>query len=302
MTLRQSIRGLLTRARPANRGGAPARGAVGFADLTEMPEPALLPWLDRPGLDEATLSAHQLQWRRTGVDILPKFMPDDLIDAYAARREKLGRPAGYPTITAYLQIPELKALALYPPLMDRMRELIGEEMMLHLSVTKWISTERNWHQDDYLNPAHVNCWYAAAWIAVDDIDPDAGPFEYIPGSHTWPLMRGHKVRDLMSEKELAEYDRWPRNSESFVVPAAQEEIDRRGQPAQKFIARRGDVLIWHGRLMHRGSLPARPGMVRKSLICHYSGLGHRIDMPRRETDHNGKYFAVFDAHIGRKIE
>ena len=45
-----------------------------------------------------------------------------------------------------------RTLALDPPLMAKLKEVSGEDMMLHLCLTGWISTKREWHQDDYLNP------------------------------------------------------------------------------------------------------------------------------------------------------
>jgi ectoine hydroxylase-related dioxygenase (phytanoyl-CoA dioxygenase family) len=172
--------------------------------------------------------------------------------------------------------------------------------MLHLALTGWVSTERNWHQDDYLNPDFVNSWYCAVWMALDHIEPDCGPFQYVPGSQRWPLMRGGKVRSFLTEEESSRregplgYNEWPKYSERYVVPAIEAEIEARGAPPITFLAEKGDVLIWHGRLMHRGSAPLVPGKERRSLITHYSGRGHREDMPNRRRDANGMEYAWFD--------
>ncbi len=271
---------------------------VTFADLSEMPDPAMLPALDRPGVDEAGLSAEQRAWRRDGVVVLRQFLPDSVTDPYIARRAALDRPAGWLSPVPYLQVPELRTLALYPPLMAMLEQLIGEPMLLHLALTGWVSTERNWHQDDYLNPPFVNSWYAAVWIALDHIDPASGPFEYVPGSHRWPLLRGEKVRGFLSEAELSRQENgvnhWPKYAERFVTPAIEAAIARERAPLRAFLAEKGDVLIWHGRLMHRGSTPKQAGRERRSLITHYSGAGHRPDMVVQASDENGQAYAVFD--------
>ncbi len=262
-----------------------------FAELSEEPATKFLPPLDQPIVDEAVLTPAQLAWRRDGVVILPRFLPESLMDAYSERRATLSVPGGWASPTPYLDVPELRELALYPPLMAQIQALISEPMILHLCLTGWISTERGWHQDDYLNPPFVNSWYAAVWMALDDIHPDSGPFEYVPGSHRWPLMRGDKVRAHMPWRQ-AMRPHWPQVSESFVVPAIDAEIRRRDAEVRQFIANRGDTLIWHGRLLHRGSKPNKPGMPRKSLICHYSGITHRPDMPARARDANGQLYAI----------
>ena len=222
-----------------SRLGAPPRrhyGPITFEDLSEQLPPRRLPPLDRPGVDEGRLTPEQAAWRRDGVLVLPGFLPDDLVDAYVARRARHDNPAGWIMPTPYLHVPELRALALYPPLLRMMERLVGEPMMLHLALTGWISTQRDWHQDDYLNPPFVANWYAAVWMALDDISGDSGPFEYLPGSHRWGLLRGEKVRAFLTPEELARREpvtgtnEWPTYSERFVTPGGGGE-DRGGRVA-----------------------------------------------------------------------
>ena len=276
---------------------AVAAAAPPFSDLSEYPDPDTLPWLDQLSVEASRLTPEQAQWRREGVATLEGFLPDDLVDAYIARREREDI-VGWVSPTPYEHVPELRALALYRPLTQLMRDLVGEEMMLHLALTGWMSSERAWHQDDYLNPPGVNGWYAAVWMALDTIHPDSGPFEYYPGSHRWPLLRGEKVRSFMTDEERAERDslgvnQWARITERFVLPAVEAEAARRRTPIKQFLGKRGDVLIWHGRLMHRGRKPNVPLMERRSLITHYSGVNHRPDMPER-AEQDGSVYAIFN--------
>jgi hypothetical protein len=46
--------------------------------------------------------------------------------------------------------------------------------------------------------------------------------------------------------------------------------------------------------MHRGSVPRVPGMPRRSLITHYTGINHRPDLPDRAQDAGGGIYAVCD--------
>ncbi len=278
-------------------------GLIAFSDLSEFPDPSELPPLDRPGVDQARLTPEQQAWRRDGVVILPGFLPDSLLDPYIRRREALNRPAGWLIGAPYLHVPELRDVALQPKLMGMLEHLIGEPMLLHLNLTAWISTEREWHQDDYLNPPFVNSWYAAVWIALDDIAEDSGPFEWVPGSHRWGLVRGEKCRAFLTAEERARTEvatgvnEWPKYAERFLTPAVEAEIARTGSEVRRFLARKGDVLIWHGRLMHRGSIATTHMKERRSLIAHYSGINHRQDMIVRRTDENGQAYAFFNVDL-----
>jgi ectoine hydroxylase-related dioxygenase (phytanoyl-CoA dioxygenase family) len=136
-------------------------------------------------------------------------------------------------------------------------------------------------------------------MALDTIDPDSGPFEYVAGSHRWGLLRGEKVRGYLTEEERTRREpatginQWPTYAERFTTPAIEAEIRSTGTEVKRFLGRKGDVLIWHGRLVHRGSAPRNPSLQRRSLITHYSGVNHRSDMEARERDENGQYYAVF---------
>ena len=245
-----------------------------FAELTEIPDDAAVPWLDRPGVDGSRLTPEQRQWREHGYLILPKFIPDDLLAAYARWRAERRLPDNLdamPGPCGYMFVPEIRRIALYKPLADVMQSLIGEPLVLEFILSGWKSSERAWHQDDYLNDATVNGYYAAVWIAVDDIDPDAGPFEFVPGSNRWPVMRREKVKALLTP-EQANADIWPYHSQDFVARAFEVEIAERGASVKPFLAKRGDALIWHARLLHRGSKPKNPALSRRSLICHYCGI------------------------------
>jgi hypothetical protein len=72
--------------------------------------------------------------------------------------------------------------------------------------------------------------------------------------------------------EDAQSPRWPKLAESFVTAAYESKLADSYLPKKRFIARKGDVLIWHGRLLHRGTRANQPGMQRKSLISHYTAI------------------------------
>lgn len=242
-------------------------------DLTEHPPEERLPPLDRHEIDLTNCTADQRHWVEHGYVVKRDFIADDVIDAYWQVRTQLDRPHGWTCTAPYMHIPEVKALATYRPLNDLLDELIGEPMAVTLNLTGLVSTERNWHQDDYLNPSTVNSWYAAVWFALGDIDPASGPFQFVPGSHRWPVLRRDRVRLYLPPADRMSHE-WPKFTERFLNDILDEEIARRGAPVETFLGHKGDILIWHSRLVHRGSAPAAPGKPRPSFIAHYTGVHH----------------------------
>jgi hypothetical protein len=267
-----------------------------YEDLTEEPPDSCLPPLDRKTVDLTSLSEDQRQWREHGYVIKNQFIPNELLDGYWAVRSKVERPLGWDCPVPYMHLPAVMDLSTYRPLTDLLGELIGEPAAVSLNLTANVSTERNWHQDDYLNPPNVNGWYVAVWMAVDDINPDSGPFEFVPGSHRWPVLRGDRVR-LFIPRDRRDLNSWPKDSEAVLNDLIEKEIVSRGGQPQTFVAKKGDILIWHARLFHRGSAPNVPGLERRAFIAHYMGVSHWWGAREVQQHTNGSYYSVFHAPL-----
>jgi ectoine hydroxylase-related dioxygenase (phytanoyl-CoA dioxygenase family) len=233
-----------------------------------------------------------MSYQEDGYVIVPGLIPDRLLDAYCeAWWSSVPDVQGWPDCTPYVDRPAVRDLCLCAPICDAVEHLVGEPPLLHLNLSGWVSTERAWHQDTYLNPPEVGDHYCAAWIALEDIHPDAGPFEYIPGSHRWPVLSREMVFATLTPEEQADPG-WPRTTEGWVGEHWEGVIEEQGARSAVFLAERGDVLFWHPRLVHRGSMPRDPSLTRKALIAHYSGIHHRPDMPveRRRPQGLGWYY------------
>jgi len=270
-----------------------------WKDLT-----VLQPFNTRTPIEAAPLEelpSLQRQFRENGVAVLENFIPHDLLDAYSLVRARLPKDrsvpdnywAGWHYPTPYQDCRELLDLATYPDLQGALHALIGAEMGLHLALTGWVSTERKWHQDTYLNPEFLWSYYAAAWIALEDVEPEAGPFQYIKGSHNWRSLRQDKLFEFMTPEERKD-PRWPTFTQDEVARVCEAEIERQGEKVSEFLPKKGDVLIWHSNLVHRGSEPKNPDLERRALICHYSSIGRRVDMDRLSRNPtNGQLYFDF---------
>ena len=53
---------------------------------------------------------------------------------------------------------------------------------------------------------------------------------------------------------------------------------------EKFIARKGDVLLWHGMLAHGGGTVKNQSLTRKSFVVHYI-----VDGVNKETEVDGPF-------------
>lgn len=247
-------------------------------------------------------------WNDDGVLIVKGMIPDQMIDLYEDEWAAANglRTIEYPTPdhpgiitadrvggyneTAYMVHPALMAICTYKPLADALSFLMEEPAGVHLNLSGWVSTRRDWHADTYLNPDHVGDYYAAVWIALGDVHPDSGPFQYVPGSHRWNRLSYDKVKNYVDVSD----PEWPAHTERILTPLVEQEIAKRGAEVVTYLPKRGDVLIWHPRLYHRGTVPNIEGAYRPALIAHFSGINHRQDMPpaTQHPVHGGWFFAL----------
>lgn len=263
-----------------------------LADLSvPPPPPGPADWNDAgvvtvPGLfGTAEIRGYLSEWRAANGPLDVVFDGDGRARFATAPRS----PGGWADCTPYMRHPGLARLVCDPTLGEALEVLIGEPAGVHLNLTGLVSTRRDWHQDSYLNPPGVGDAYAAVWIALGHVHPDAGPFQYVPGSHRWPQV----TREIIGRHVDLSDPRWPTRSEAVLSPVFDAEITACGAEVVTHLPRRGDALIWHGRLCHRGTVPNDPGLYRPGVIAHYSGIHHRPDMPAaRRHEAGGWYFPI----------
>jgi ectoine hydroxylase-related dioxygenase (phytanoyl-CoA dioxygenase family) len=107
-------------------------------------------------------------------------------------------------------------------------------------------------------PTHL---MSAAWIALEDVHPDAGPVFYVPGSHRFPV---YTMQDFGLE---------PRESHKLNYAKYQDVmeavVDATGSKAYRAVLKKGECLIWSSNLIHGGPPANKPELSRLSQVSHY---------------------------------
>ena len=140
--------------------------------------------------------------------------------------------------------------------LDVLEILIGPDVMamqsmLFLKPPK--KAGQAYHQDSfYIRTAPDTL--CGAWITIDDCDEENGCMYFIPGSNLHPIYQ-----------EVTQ----PDNTENFQARLT--EIvgmdESREVPA---IAKAGDVIFFHGHLIHRSKQNRSTDRFRRAYVCHYA--------------------------------
>lgn len=274
------------------------RNARGELDFPQ----ALVPWIDREDADihayvrsldtlpeDYDLEGALHRWRRLGYLIFKQAISHRLIDRYLGDlREAFENNEKYDVLIAHpergiastrdltpadLRQPRLrvmdfhnasvagKKLILSRTVVSFLRHVFLDEVVGMQTLTFLRGSQQEEHQDYAFvvsgNPSHL----AASWIALEDVHPDAGPLGFFPGSH--------RIRKFDFGNGIFMTPDSPQREIHFLAHI-RAECQRMGFGEELFLAKKGDVFVWHGALVHRGTPVRNPALTRLSLASHYS--------------------------------
>ena len=160
----------------------------------------------------------------------------------------------------YLMSDEVRCLAFDAELTTLLEDQLGEPAVLCNSINFEKGSSQPKHIDSlYMTPRTPHS-LIATWIALEDVHPDSGPLVYYPGSHKIPLYVFNDGTHHASRDEIVDW---------FDYIDVQ--LRLRGLREKTFLARKGDVFIWHSDLVHGGSPIRDSRRTRGSLVSHYFG-------------------------------
>ena len=194
---------------------------------------------------------------------------DELIERQTALREgAIEPPAGWEprqpdewgrSMNQHVGDPTMLKWLVDPRVGDALAELLGEPADGIQSMYFWRADSAGkadsapglWHQDQTPLPGCVS-----AWIALEDVSPKNGTIEFQPGSH---VRRAVWHEDVLDEAGATTSLRTEQQVEVHA------ENEAAGLRSVSISAKKGDVVYFHGRLLHRtgptlgttdGALPA----------------------------------------------
>ncbi len=172
-------------------------------------------------------------------------------------------------VDAYVHLEPARRALFAEPIVHFLETVFDDAPLLFQSLSFQKGSQQQVHQDTAFVVVESPLEFAASWIALEDIQPGSGELMYFDGSHRLPeyLFSGRFKHWNAGRDGEQQHDEWHqglyRNAEQL------------GLEEQRFLPRKGDVLIWSADLAHGGSEVGDPGLTRKSLVGHYCPAGVR---------------------------
>ena len=245
-----------------------------FPGIPLVESPVFSAEIDRMALGEAD-RALAIALNRDGYAVFD--FPDADLDQRIARiRADLAPPLGIDDADpesdklsgagriqdAWLTHPDVQAIAANPAVIALISRLYGRQAFPFQTLNFAAGTQQQLHTDAVHFSSIPQRFMCGVWLAMEDIAADAGPLCYVPGSHKWPVLDNALIGRRGAGQALVSaqdpyHDAW----DALVAGHA--------RPAETFIARKGQALIWSANLLHGGSAQNDPRLTRWSQVTHY---------------------------------
>ena len=245
-----------------------------------------IPWLDRPGamvrMEEdpafqafdARVQSKMRQFVTDGYMVLDNYFSQtetDALNAEVARLLDSGKTGFNYTGRKIFNLPAQSETAAHffrhPELLGYLSFLLGKPALPFQSMNFTLGSEQRAHSDSIHMMTEPPGYLIATWIALEDCTEENGPLFYYPGSHRLPIVTTEDYDSGNTYFTIGEHSN-RRYEDKIAEVIAQNNLQK-----QLFLAKRGDVLVWHANLLHGGSPILRSGATRKSMVCHYFAEG-----------------------------
>jgi len=206
-----------------------------------------------------------------GYAILENFFSQDEADAISAEVDrlladkKIKYTNGNKIMFALRQSNLVKKAGDNKELKRLLSYLLKRNVVLFQSINFLYGSQQRTHSDSIHMTTYPQGNLIAVWVALEDTDMTNGPLHYFEGSHLLPYYLNKDYDNegtawLLGKKDYSAY-------EGMI----QEKIEFHGLKKKIFLAKKGDILIWHANLFHGGNPQLDKQRTRKSMVFHYFG-------------------------------
>jgi hypothetical protein len=149
------------------------------------------------------------------------------------------------------------------PLLDLLGFILDKEVIPFQTINFIYGSNQRAHSDSIHMTTYPLGYLIAVWIALEDTNLENGPLFYYPGSHRLPYLLNNDFNEGETALTLGKKDY--RDYEDRLEEVIQE--NKLGK--EIFLAKKGDVFIWHANLIHGGMPVINKSLTRKSMVIHY---------------------------------
>ena len=162
---------------------------------------------------------------------------------------------------AWYKSSAVRRLATWPAMRRLLKAAYGRDPFPFQTLNFRQGSQQSIHSDTIHFHSVPERFMCGVWIALEDVQPGAGPLLYHPGSHRLPVMTMRRAGVNSPFPQYEDYER-------AYVPRYAESIAAAEIPQTRAVIPKGWALVWAANLAHGGSPIEAPGSTRRSLVVH----------------------------------
>ncbi len=217
-----------------------------------------------PGVQQSLLS-----WSEKGYLVIDGFFPPPVADLIQQEADKLERDGKLqPThdnklLFANRLSPEIRKITYDERLTHLLSFILDKEVVPFQTINFKHGSNQRAHSDSIHMTTYPLGYLIAVWIALEDTHIDNGPLFYYPGSHRLPYLLNEDFNEGATSLRLGRKD-YVDYEDRIAGLLEEKKLEK-----AIFLAKKGDIFVWHANLIH-GGLPVRnAALTRKSMVIHY---------------------------------
>ena len=210
-------------------------------------------------------------WTKNGYIHLKNFFDSDDIDQMAQINDSLWQTSkgkwrfGDRRVLSAFENKETWHFFHQKKLRSIINMLLNQEAVLLNNINFLRGDEQPIHSDSFYMSTHPVGELVGIWVALEDIDKDAGPLCYIPNSHLLPYITNQEINNL------GNFWRTGIDGDQSYILKVKEIISKHNLSPKSHLPKKGDLFLWHANLLHGGSKIYDPTKTRKSMVGHFVG-------------------------------
>jgi ectoine hydroxylase-related dioxygenase (phytanoyl-CoA dioxygenase family) len=217
----------------------------------------------------ADVQQQLLSWSDSGYIILKKFFDDETVTSVNKEIERLvNKKRLHFTHDNKLMFANrisslIKKITHEKRLTSILDFILDKEVVPFQTINFLQGSNQRAHSDSIHMTTYPLGYLIAVWIALEDTNMENGPLFYYPASHRLAFLLNNDFNEgetalTLGKKDYPDYE-----------DAIEKLITKNNFEKKIFLAKKGDVFIWHANLVHGGLPVSNHGLTRKSMVIHY---------------------------------
>ena len=158
---------------------------------------------------------------------------------------------------------EISQLANHPEILKALVHIYGRTFFPFQTLNFPNGSDQHVHSDAVHFHTLPKGFMCGIWIAMENVHEDAGPLFYYPKSHRLPYVMSKTLDISFEEISNSKYP------QKFFEPYWRNILKENDFEKEIFLAKKGQVLIWHSNILHGGSKIKNKNLTRWSQVTHY---------------------------------